>query len=147
MGYKISNKVKYIHKILCETEKIYYSMLKHAQITDSEYVLLFSLLESDEGCSQKDIADNTYISTKTLNSAVKKLEQKGLISLTRAKYPNMILNLTPKGKEYVKEKMIPLIETENKILQNVSDKDFENFTALVAKYMDMFSGFDSPKPN
>ena len=142
MGYKISNKVKYIHKILCETEKIYYSMLKHAQITDSEYVLLFSLLESDEGCSQKDIADNTYISTKTLNSAVKKLQQKGLISLTRAKYPNMILNLTPKGKEYIKEKMLPLIETENKILQNVTDEDFNNFTNLVAKYMDMFSEFE-----
>ena len=107
MEYKINNKVKYIHKILCETEKIYYSLLKHAQITDSEYVLLFSILEYGEGCSQKDIADNTYISTKTLNSTVKKLEQKELIKLTRGKYPNMFLHLTPKGKQYIKDKMLP----------------------------------------
>lgn len=142
MGYEISNKVKYIHKILCETEKIYYSMLKRTNLTDSEYVLLFSILEMGEGCSQKDISENTYISTKTLNSTVKKLKQKDLIRLERGKYPNQYLYLTEKGHSYIKEKMLPLIEAENKALANVTDEDFNNFTSLVTKYIELFSRFE-----
>ena len=144
MDFKINDRVKYIHKILCETEKIYYSMLKRAQITDSEYVLLFSVLQSKEGCSQKDISDSTYISTKTLNSTVKKLEQKGLITQTPDKYPNRRIHLTPKGKQYIEEKMIPLIQAENKILENISDKDFNDFVTIVAKYLNLFSDIEKP---
>ena len=143
MDYKISNKVKYIHKILCETEKVYYSMLRRAQISDSEYVLLFSVLQMGEGCSQKDISDNTYISTKTLNSTVKKLKEKGLIRLQPGKYPNMYIYLTPEGRKYIKEKMLPITEAENKILENVSDEDFENFTTIVTKYLNLFSEFEN----
>ena len=143
MDYQISNKVKYIHKILCETEKIYYSMLKRANLTDSEYVLLFSVLQMGEGCSQKDISENTYISTKTLNSTVKKLKQEGLIQLERGKYPNQYIYLTEKGKEFLKEKLLPIIEAENKILEKVSDDDFDNFTSIVTKYTDMFSELEN----
>jgi len=143
MDYQISNKVKYIHKILCETEKIYYSMLKRADLTDSEYVLLFSVLQMGEGCSQKDISENTYISTKTLNSTVKKLKQEDLIQLERGKYPNQYIYLTEKGKEFIKEKLLPIIEAENKILEKVSDDDFNNFTSIVTKYTDMFSELEN----
>ena len=143
MDYQISNKVRYIHKILCETEKIYYSMLKKADLTDSEYVLLFSVLQMGEGCSQKDISENTYISTKTLNSTVKKLKQEDLIQLERGKYPNQYIYLTKKGKEFIRERMLPIIEAENKILEKISDDDFNNFTTIVTKYTNMFSELEN----
>lgn len=142
MDYKINNRVKYLYKVLCETEKIYYSMLKHAKITDSEYVLLFSVLEMGEGCSQKDISTNTYTSTKTLNSAVKKLEQKGLIKLTRGKYPNMYIYLTPEGKKYIQEKMIPITNTVNKILENISDEEFDKFKSITSNIFSKFEETD-----
>ena len=144
MDFQINKKVKYVHKILCETEKIYQTILKHAHITDSEYVLLFSVLEMGEGCSQKDISKNTHISTKTLNSTVKKLKQQGIIELKPGKYPNMYIHLTPKGINYIKEKMLPVMETENKILENITDEDFENFVAIVTKYMNLFTKISKP---
>lgn len=138
MNYEVSDKVKYIHNTLCKIDKIYDALLKQAQMTDSEYVLLFNMLVCGKACSQKDIAENTYISTRTLNSTVKKLEQKGLIQLTPGKYPYRFINLTEKGVQYVQEKLIPIIKTEEQVYKNVSSEDFEYFIKLADKYIDMF---------
>lgn len=142
MDYQVDSRVSYLYRVLCETEKIYSSLLRHAQITDSEYVLLFSVLEMGEGCSQKDISTNTYTSTKTLNSAVKKLEQKGLIKLKRGKYPNMYIYLTTEGKKYMQEKMIPITNTVNKILENISDEKFEKFSSITSNIFSKFKETD-----
>ena len=68
---------------------------------------------------KKDIPDNTYISRKTLNSTVKKLEQKGIITLESRKYPNMHIYLTKNGLKYMRESMFPIIEEQNEIMNNV----------------------------
>ena len=47
---KINDKVRYLNSMLCEIEKIYQSLLTSSEISDSEYVLLFALLELGEGC-------------------------------------------------------------------------------------------------
>ena len=138
MEIKINNKVRYLNQVLCEVERIYQSLLASAKISDSEYVLLFALLELGEGCSQKDIVESSYISKKTINSTVKKLQQEGIIRLEAGKYPNMHIYLTPKGSEYIKSKMIPLIERENEIMQHIQDSDFEVFVSQTAKYLNVF---------
>ena len=138
MNFQISDKVKYLNKVLCEVQKIYQALLTSKKLSDSEYVLLFSILEQGEGCLQKDITENSYINKKTINSTVKKLQQKGLIELKSGKYPNMHIFLTPKGQEYVQSNIIPIIETENLLMQNIEDKDFTTFVDCTAKYIDSF---------
>ena len=138
MDIKISDKVKYVNGILCEVEKIYQLLLSQGNLSDSEYVLLFSIVEMGEGCLQKDIADRSYISKKTLNSTVKKMEQEGLIALKSGKYPNMHIYLTDKGREYVSKRILPIISTQNKMMESISDEDFENFVGNVSKYLNVF---------
>ena len=136
---EISDRVKYLNYMLCEVEKIYQSLLASQKISDSEYVLLFAILEKGEGCLQKEIVQSSYISKKTLNSTVKKLEQKGLITLKSGKYPNMHIYLTDKGKEYLETKIIPILKIQENMMQNVSDEDFGKITAVVPKYLKIFS--------
>ena len=78
MEYKINEKVKYLNNMLCEVDKLYQTILLKKRLSDSEYVVLFSILELGEGCLQKDIANNSYINKKTTNSTIKKLEKNGL---------------------------------------------------------------------
>lgn len=138
MVLEISEKVKFIHRAMCRVDRIYSTLLKRAEMTDSEYTLLTYMFFAGEDCSQKDIADNTYISPKTLNSTVKKLEQKGIIKLTPGKYPYRYIALTTKGHEYANERIIPAIETEKSILESISNEDFENFVSLAKRYIKMF---------
>ncbi|MBR1776737.1 MarR family transcriptional regulator [bacterium] len=138
MDYNISEKVKYLHKVLCETDKIYNSLLNKMQITDSEYTLLFAILTMGEGCLQKDIADSCLISKKTLNSTVKKLEKKGILKLKPGKYPNLHIYLTPEGKSYIEERLVPIMQEEDDILDTVSGKDFDAFISITTKYLKLF---------
>ena len=136
--YKISEKVKYLNNMLCEIDNLYQSLLINKGLSDSEYVVLFSIIELGEGCLQKDIADNSYINKKTINSTIKKLEKNGILTLKAGKYPNMHIYLTKEGKEYIKNNIIPIIEVENNVMESVLEKEFESLTGTYSKYIKIF---------
>jgi len=136
--YHISEKVKYLNNMLCEIDNLYQSLLLNKGLSDSEYVVIFSILELGEGCLQKDIANNSYINKKTINSTIKKLEKNGIITLKAGKYPNMHIYLTQEGKDYIKNNIIPIIEVENNVMESVLDKEFESLTNTYSKYIKIF---------
>ena len=53
MEYQINDKVKYLNGMLCEIDNMYQTILMKKNLSDSEYVVLFSILELGEGCLQK----------------------------------------------------------------------------------------------
>ena len=138
MEYKISEKVKYLNSMLCEIDNMYQTILSKNSLSDSEYVVLFSILELGEGCLQKDIANNGYINKKTTNSTIKKLEKNGLIILKAGKYPNMHIFLTEEGKEYMRKRIIPIIEIETNVMNSVPNSDFDNLKNTYSKYISIF---------
>ena len=138
MEFKINEKVKYLNLMLCEIDKLYQSLLLSKNLSDSEYVVLFTIIELGEGCLQKDIADSSYISKKTINATIKKLEKNGIITMKAGKYPNMHIYLTRFGKKFVEDNIIPIIDIENKVLENMSDTEFENLAQTYSKYINIF---------
>ena len=140
MEYNISDKVKYLNSMLCEIDNMYQAILLKNGLSDSEYVVLFSILELGEGCLQKDIANNGYINKKTTNSTIKKLEKNGLIVLKAGKYPNMHIFLTDDGKNYIKERIIPIVDIQTKVMESVPASDFENLEKTYSKYIQIFKG-------
>jgi len=140
MEYNISDKVRYLNSMLCEIDNMYQAMLLKNGLSDSEYVVLFSILELGEGCLQKDIANNGYINKKTTNSTIKKLEKNGLIVLRAGKYPNMHIFLTDDGKNYIRERIIPIVDIQTKVMESVPDSDFKNLENTYSKYVQIFKG-------
>lgn len=138
MNFEISDKVKYLNSMLCEIDNMYQSLLLNKGLSDSEYVVLFSILELGEGCLQKDIANNGYINKKTTNSTIKKLEKNGLITLKAGKYPNMPIYLTEEGKKYIEEHIIPIVDIQTNVMESVPDSDFENLVKTYSKYIRIF---------
>ncbi len=138
MEYQINEKVKYLNSMLCEIDNMYQTILLKKKLSDSEYVVLFSILELGEGCLQKDIANNSYINKKTTNSTIKKLEKNGLIILKAGKYPNMHIYLTDSGKEFVKTHIVPIVNMQTNVMNSVPDSDFEILVKSHSKYMQIF---------
>lgn len=138
MDFKISEKVKFLNSMLCEIDNLYQSLLQDKGLSDSEYVVMFAILELGEGCLQKDIADNSFINKKTINSTIKKLERKELITLRAGKYPNMHIHLTEKGSDYIKNNIIPVIDVENKVLECFPDGEFNTLIQNYSKYIKVF---------
>ncbi len=138
MKFEINEKVKYLNNMLCEIDNLYQSLLQLKSLSDSEYVVMFAILELGEGCLQKDIAGSSYINKKTINSTIKKLEREDLIKLKAGKYPNMHIYLTQKGKDYICKNIIPIVEMENAVMESVPDDNFSNLVETYSKYIKIF---------
>ncbi len=136
--FEISDKLKYFNSMLSEIDNLYQKLLLTINISESEFIVLFALLELGEGCSQKDIAENRYINKKTINSAIKKLQKEGYISLKAGKYPHMNIYLTDDGKKYIQDKVIPIIKVENDALENLPDEEFGMLLGCYEKHMSNF---------
>ena len=138
MKFEIDDRVKQLNKMLSEIDNLYQTLLMVNGLSDSEYIVMFAILSLGEGCLQKDIAENGFMSKKTINSTIKKLQKEELIKLKAGKYPNMHIYLTKKGEDYIKQKVLPVIETENIVLNSMSSDAFDILVGGYTKYIDRF---------
>ena len=138
MDFEINERLKQLNRMLCEIDSIYQSLLATKNVSDSEFVVMIAILSLGEGCLQKDIAETSYMSKKTINSTIKKLEKEGYIKLKAGKYPNLHIYLTSKGKEHIKENVFPIIEVEERVLNSMSEDEFERLIIGSSKYINLF---------
>lgn len=138
MDIEIGEKLKQLNAMLSELDNIYQSLLKANNVSESEYIVMFTIKELGEGCYQKDISMASLISKKTVNSTIKKFEKDGLIELKAAKYPNMQIFLTDKGRDFLEKYIIPIIEVENNVLENMTDNEFEFLCTFYKIYIKSF---------
>lgn len=138
VDFEINDKVKQLNAMLSAIDGVYQELLKAKGVSDSEYIVMFAIKELGEGCSQKDIADNSNVSKKTINSTIKKLQKEGYIELKLGKYPNMHIYLTELGEEYMENNIMPILEVENKIVDGMSEDEFEFLTACFERYIGKF---------
>ena len=138
METKISTKVQALNKMLCNIDNAYQLMLQKKNLSDSDYAILFAILELGEGCLQKNISSASYISKKTINTTIKKFERDGIITLRAGKYPNMHIYFTEEGKKFIEKNLNPLIDFENKFMEDIPDDEFNKMTELYFKYIKIF---------
>ncbi len=138
MDFSINDRLKQLNGMLCEIDSLYQTLLIAKGVSDGEFVVMIALLSLGEGCLQKQIAETSYMSKKTINSTIKKLEKEGYIKLKAGKYPNMHIYLTPKGIEHIKENIIPIIEVEEHVLDSMSEEEFEHLMLSSSKYIGLF---------
>ena len=105
-------------------------------ISDSVQNILYVLYEKDGRCLQSEVSKLTGISRQTINSAIRNLEKDGIVYLEQGKGRNTILCLTEKGKKFAEEKMYPLYEAENKIWNEWTPEEQQQYLELTQKYRD-----------
>jgi len=138
MVIKISTKVQSLNRMLCNIDNAYQLMLQKKNLSDSDYAILFAILELGEGCLQKDISNTSCISKKTINTTIKKFERDDIITLKAGKYPNMHIYFTEQGQKYIESTLLPLIEFENQFMEDIPDTEFNKMTELYFKYIKIF---------
>lgn len=138
MSFEVSDKVQKLNGMLCEMDSIYQTLLSAKNISDGEFVVLNAILSLGEGCLQKDIAENSYMSKKTINSTIKKLEKEGFIKLKAGKYPNMHIYLTKQGLDHIKNNVLPIVNVEDRVLGSMPEADFDRLISGYSKYITSF---------
>lgn len=119
-----------------EINALYHEAAVKMGISDSVQNILYVLCEKGGKCQQSEISKLTGISRKTINSAIRKLEKEELVYLEQGKGRNTILCLTEKGEKFSSEKKGSLHEIENKIWNEWTVEEQQQYLTLTKKYRD-----------
>lgn len=121
-----------------EIDELWHEMARRTGLSDSAFEILYSILELGEGCQQKDLCDINSVSKQTVHSAVKKLERDGLIEFGNEKDKEKRVYLTPLGKAFTKEKILPFAAMENAVFAEMPGEESRELVRLTRKYLEEF---------
>ncbi|HIZ77061.1 MAG TPA: winged helix-turn-helix transcriptional regulator [Firmicutes bacterium] len=119
-----------------EINALYHEAAVKMGISDSVQNILYVICEQGNQCLQSEISKRTGISRQTINSAIHKLEKDEILYLEQGKGRNTIVCLTEKGEKFALEKIYPLYEIENKIWNEWTDDEQQQYLVLTQKYRD-----------
>lgn len=122
------------NRLYKELDDIYHSVSAKHGISDTIFIILYSVYALGEGCSQKEIADFYFLPRQTINSAVRKLCAEQKVILRASKGREQGIYLTSEGREFANGIIWPVIRAENEAFAGMSDEEKRLFLELNRKF-------------
>lgn len=130
--------VQEYNRMYKELDDLYHEVALGIGMSDGELSALYAMSFLGDSCLQRDICREVYVSKQTINSAVRKLERKGILYLEEKKGRDKKIFLTEKGKDFVAEKIIPVVEMENAVFVEMEPDERTELLRLSQKYIEYF---------
>lgn len=108
----------------------YHEAALKMKLSDSEFWILYVFNFHEEGCNQSALYKETCLTKSTVNSAIRKMEQKDLIYLTPGEGRNTMAFLTEKGRKLMEDTACKVIQIENMIYDTWTPEEQELFMNL-----------------
>lgn len=138
INYIQSEELKENNRIYREVDGMYHELCVKMGLSDSAFLILYSIVEMEGNCSQREIADRCCISRKTINSSVKNLEKEGFVTLESGAGRDKQIVLTKRGEQFVQEKIFPIMEVEDNAFLEMELDERRELLRLNAKYAEAF---------
>lgn len=132
---KKEQKLKEFNDIHRQLSELYHEIAVKLNLSNSAFSIFYTIYEMEGSCFQKDICDLFYMSKQTIHSCIKKLEKEGYLF---RKENDKHIYLTPKGEEFVKQKIAPILELEKNIFEKMTEQEGDIFLELNKKYLHYF---------
>lgn len=144
INYIQSEELKENNRIYREVDGMYHELCVKMGLSDSAFLILYSIVEMEGNCSQREIADRCCISRKTINSSVKNLEKEGFVTLESGAGRDKQIVLTKRGEQFVQEKIFPIMEVEDNAFLEMEPDERRELLRLNAKYAEAFRKHTEP---
>ncbi len=132
-------RLKQYNDITKENDEIYRDIAKKFGLSECAFWILYYLRTEYGEPVQSGICNSFYLPKQSINSALKKLEAEGYISLTfGGNRRSKGLLLTSMGRKLCEETVDHIIEAEKSALGSLSEREQEEFMKLYKKYTDNF---------
>lgn len=126
-----------------EVEDIYHSYALRYFLSDAVLWILYVLYDSPNGITQADMCNCWFFSRQTINTALKGLEQQGVIQMIpisgNRKSKNIVFSGS--GSEMAEKIVKPLKQAENQVFEALSDEENKLFVELTQKRCSLLRKF------
>ena len=118
-----------------EIDEFYHELALGQGLSDSAFAVLWSILELGEGCTQRDICRQFFLSKQTVHSSVRKLEREGVLSLLPGEGREVRVCLTDRGRDLAREKVLPVMEAERDASASISPEEWRTMMRLGERWL------------
>ena len=135
MSELILKKLKRYNYLIGETEATYHEISLKLGLSDSVMKILYAICDNGKSCLLQEICRSSGMSKQTVNSAIRKLENEGIVYLENVGQKAKNVCLTESGKELVQKTALRVIEIENSIFESWREEDVEFYLRLTEQYL------------
>ncbi|MCD7920017.1 MAG: MarR family transcriptional regulator [Clostridiales bacterium] len=116
------------NQISKECDMIYHSAALRLGISDCAFWIFYTLSDTERQYTQSEICDSSFMSRQTVNSALKKLEKDGYLTLCRSQEKaGKTISLTEKGSDFVDSYIRPVLRAEETACGMFTEEEKEWF--------------------
>lgn len=130
--------IRRFNYFLSETNSAYHEAAVKLGVSDSVIQVLYAVCDQGDGCLLKQIVKLTGVSKQTLNSALRKMEEEGLLYLQQADAKKKTVHLTEKGRELADRSARLVWNMEDDIFNAWSKEDREKYLELTERFLREF---------
>ena len=135
MKTNICSRIHRINYLNAELDALYHHASLKLGLTDSASIVLYTIYDNGEDCLLSDIYKQSGVSKQTVNSALKKLEQEGLLELRpMSDKRSKRVHLTVRGRHLASQTVDLVLEAEYDSIGELSAKEQSNLLYLYKKY-------------
>lgn len=136
MEDRVCDELREFNRIYKEFDDLWHETALHIGLSDSAFDILYSVYCLGDGCLQRDICALSFGRKQTINSAIQKLVKEGMLRMKQGKGREMHIYLTEEGKDFVKQKVEPLVEIENSVWKEMPLEERQELIRLTKQYVD-----------
>ena len=138
MSSPIAAHIRKINLLTAEIDALYHRAARQLNLTDSTLRVLYMLHESGDACMLTDIYKRSGVSRQTINSAIRSLEQRGIVTLAQANGKCKRVCVTPDGRAFVRRVIDPLFRAERSAYASWTPAEIDAYVRLTEKYTESF---------
>lgn len=138
MEQQITNDFREYNFLFCEVPELYHEAAGKAGLSDSVMNILFTLCVFGKDCTQSNISRLTGLPRQTIHSAIRKLEEDGILYLEEVSRKVKTIHLTEKGQALLSDKVEPIVRAEQAVMEGWSAEDRKALITLTRRYYNDF---------
>ena len=131
----MNSTIKRLNHLLGEIEGLYHDISLKLGLSDSISKILYTLYIEEGRCPLSLLSRQNGLSKQTVNSAIRTLEEQGVVILESAGGKNKDVLLTESGKTFAKQTAAQIVEIENRIFERWSAEEAHQYLNLTEKYL------------
>lgn len=135
MNVSITGELARLNHLTSEIDALYHEASFRLGLSDSAMRILYTLCDHGESCPLREICRVSGLSKQTINSALRKLEQQGVVYLTADGGRAKTVCLTESGKHLANATVSRLTGIENEILAAWPQADREEYFRLLQTFL------------
>ena len=140
----MKNMFQQINQLDRQIGGIYHEAALKMGFSDSELWILYALSVSAAGCRQTELCQSTGMTKTTVNSALKKMEEAGVLYRAPGSGRNTLVFLTEQGAALAERTVCRLIKAENEIYEGWTPEEQSVFLRLNRDFMEKLDAWAKP---